>query len=143
MKKKILILTSFVSGMGGMEKVIERTNTILSKNEGYVTRVISLSGGRSNLANGRTKFFYTGEEPWIKNVNGVRLPFKSGLKLLDFMLHSSYVLLELLRYKPDYVVCTGFGQLVYANKLRKIFGFNYKIFSWPHFSIASGFGNIK
>lgn len=29
---KILILTSFVSGMG-VEKVIERTNTILSKNK--------------------------------------------------------------------------------------------------------------
>lgn len=143
MGKKILILTSFVSGMGGMEKVIERTNTILSKNKKYTTRIISLSGGQSNLMNGKTKFFYTGKESWISNINGSRFPFRSGIKYLDFILHTIYIFLVLIRYRPDYVVCTGFGQLVYANKIRNLFGLKYKVLSWPHFSIASGFGNIK
>ncbi|CVE49140.1 UDP-D-galactose:(glucosyl)lipopolysaccharide-1%2 C6-D-galactosyltransferase [Serratia marcescens] len=129
----------------GRNDLLIRTfpNTILSKNKKYTTRIISLSGGQSNLINGKTKFFYTGKESWINNINGSRFPFRSGIKHLDFILHAMYVFLVLIRYRPHYVVCTGFGQLVYANKIRNLFGLKYKLLSWPHFSIASGFGNIK
>lgn len=53
--KKILILTSFVSGMGGWKRLLSELIRFYLKQK-YTTRIISLSGGQSNLMNGKQSF---------------------------------------------------------------------------------------
>lgn len=45
---------------GGWKRLLSELIRFYLKQK-YTTRIISLSGGQSNLMNGKTKFFYTGK----------------------------------------------------------------------------------
>ncbi|AWQ47175.1 glycosyltransferase [Serratia marcescens] len=143
-KDKVLILTSYMSGNGGVERVIQRMFSMFKDDLSLDFCVISLSGGERNIEeNEHVKSIYRGQEGWLKNLKSYRLPINLRNKYLNFIMHFSYVFFYLCFNKVDYVICTGPAQSVYLKKLRTIFRFNYKIYAWPHFSITSNFGEFR
>jgi len=143
-KKKVLILTSYMSGNGGVERVIQRMFSIFKEDASFDLSVVSLSGGEKNITESeRAKSIYRGRERWLENLKSYRLPINLRSKYLNFMMHLIYMFLYLFLNKTDYIICTGPAQSLYLKKLRSLFGFKYKIYAWPHFSITSNFGEFR
>ena len=140
--KKIVIITSYLSGNGGIEKVIQRMNYVLPK-KNYSLRVLSLTGGNKVSKIDEKNIAMTGEEKWLDEIKNDRFPMGSRFRVINFIMHAIFCTVFLLRYRPEIVICTGPSQPVFLRKIRSIFFLKYKLFIWPHFSLSSGFGNFN
>ncbi|CAI1008002.1 Probable poly(glycerol-phosphate) alpha-glucosyltransferase [Serratia entomophila] len=142
--KRILVVTSYMSGNGGVERVIQRMNDLVSNDKDIDLTVVSLSSGEKNIGEHNKKMgFYRGKEEWLRPLKAYRFPFSSGSRLVNFFFHAAYMACFLLANKFDYVICTGPAQALYLSKLRKIFKFKFEIYAWPHFSLTSNYGDFS
>jgi len=142
--KKILILTSYMSGNGGIERVTQRMNDLLADEKGVDLTVVSLSGGDKNIGEDNKKpGFHRGKEEWLEPLKAYRFPFGFSSRLVNFFIHITYMFFFLLFRRFDYVICTGPAQALYLSKFKRFFRFRFEIFAWPHFSLTSGFGDFR
>lgn len=142
-RKKLLIVTSYMSGNGGVERIIQRVNSLVEEREDMELTVVSLSGGDKNIGENNKKIgFHRGKEDWLSTMKAHRFPFSVGSRLVNFSLHVTYMAYFLIRNHFDYVICTGPAQALYLSKLRKIFKLKFRIYAWPHFSLTSNFGDF-
>jgi len=143
-RKKILILTSYMSGHGGIERVTQRMNDLISKEDVMDLTVVSLSGGDKNIGEDNKKSgFYRGKEEWLTPLKSHRFPFGFSSRLVNFFIHIAYMTTFLLFNRFDYVICTGPAQAFYLRKLKRVFRFRFDIYAWPHFSLTSSFGDFR
>ncbi|EOF4702625.1 glycosyltransferase [Klebsiella oxytoca] len=140
--KKILLLTSYMSGHGGVEKVIERMYRLEQQlNVAFYT--ISLTDGNYIDKDGKENILATNSTQWIPKGKGRFLRINLKNKTLNFILHVIYVFIFILCNRIDGVIATGPIQPWYLNFMRKILRKKFFIFGWPHFSATSGFGDFK
>lgn len=139
--KKVLILTSYMSGTGGVEKVISRMSDLSSILDAEF-KIISLTDGVYTTNNGARKFLPIKKVDWM-NTNAIylRLDFKN--KKANFAAHSLYMAFYLFKNEFDFIFATGPAQVIYLKKIRSMFNLKFKVFSWPHFSLSSGFGDFS
>lgn len=143
-RKNMLIVTSYISGKGGIEKIIQRMNALVGEKKNMEVTVVSLTGGDKNIGENNKKMgFHRGVEDWLSAMNAYRFPFSFGSRLVNFIFHVAYMACFLIKNHFDYVICTGPAQALYLKKLRRIFKFKFKIFAWPHFSLTSSYGNFS
>lgn len=137
-----MIITSYLSGNGGIETVIQRMVNILPNNK-YSFEVLSLTGGNKVNDVENSLLCFTGSESWLTNIKNNRMPVGSKFKFVNFIMHSIFSFYFILKSRPDIIICTGPSQPVYLSKIKKIFNKKYRLLIWPHFSLNSGFGNFK
>lgn len=143
-RKNLLIVTSYMSGKGGIEKIIQRMNALLSDKKNLEITVVSLTGGDKNIGESNKKIgFHCGEEEWLFAMKAHRFPFSFGSRLVNFFFHVAYMVCFLIKNHFEYVICTGPAQALYLKKLRRIFNFRFKIYAWPHFSLTSHYGDFS
>lgn len=139
--KKILLLTSYMSGHGGVERVIERMYPLESDlNVRFTT--LSLTDGVFETPEKKT-FLSIKNKKWIPEGRGKYIKLNLKNKYLNILFHSIYVFIYLLFNRYDGVIATGPMQSYYLNKIRKITAGKFFIYAWPHFSVSSGFGDFN
>ncbi|WP_276972273.1 glycosyltransferase [Tatumella ptyseos] len=146
MRKKVLILTSYISGHGGMERVIDNITSIVNSNVdgevGYKVDVLSLSDGIYDNT-GIKRFLSSDNRNWVNSsiLRKTKIKFKN--KKLNSIYHFLYLICFLLKNDNyEYIISTGPGLCVLLEKIRSLTKNNFTIFGWPHFSASSGNGNF-
>jgi len=138
--KKILFLTSYMSGYGGVEKVTQRICKIVNNK----ISILSLSDGtykKSFLLNKLVD-----KVDWIPKSKGCYLRFMFSNKYINTLFHVLYTYNYILRDKPDVIIATGPMQIKYTRKLLQapfIRKKNIALYGWPHFSKESGYGDFN
>ena len=143
--KEIFIITSYLSGNGGIEKVIQEMMKIYPKHE-YHFNILSLTGGDDVKKVDKSIICYTGSESWLKKISEVdsfRFPFGSKIKLLNVLFHIIYSFFLVVKISPHAIICTGPSMPKYLSAFKRLLKKKYTIYMWPHFSLNSGFGKFK
>ena len=139
--KKVMLLTSYMSGNGGVEKVIERMYSF--ENELF-SRFYTLS-----LTDGTySKKYWFSIKPekskdWIPENRGRYLRINLHNKSLNLLVHFVYMLIFLSFNKFDVIIATGPIQSLYLKLVKRITLRKFKIVAWPHFSATSGYGDFN
>ncbi|EMO0471160.1 glycosyltransferase [Pluralibacter gergoviae] len=138
---KVMLLTSYMSGNGGVEKVIERMYS-LEKDLSSKFYTISLTDGIYMDENGIT-FSPVKCKNWIPKGRGRYLRVNLKSKPLNLLLHILYVLIFIFLNKFDVIIATGPIQSLYLKIIKKITLKKFQIIGWPHFSATSGYGDFN
>lgn len=133
--KKILIITSYLSGSGGMEEVIKRMKLTLKEHVDIT--VLSLSDGVYVKGSSKPKTY----KNWIHDSVYFRRSY--GDKKINSLLHFVICFKYLFRKKYDFVITTGPFQTRYISYIKKLLFAKFKIMGWPHFSSTSSFGKFE
>ena len=143
--KEMMIITSYLSGNGGIEKVIQEMMKIYPASDYHFT-ILSLTGGDGVKKVDENFFCHTGSEYWLKSISGVnsyRLPFGSKIKLLNVFFHIIYSFFLMVKINPHAIICTGPSMPKYLKAFKRLLKKKYIIYMWPHFSLNSGFGEFS
>lgn len=140
--KKIVIITSYLSGNGGIEQVLKRMHKIISEDE-FEFHILSLTGGNNVSKVSHNLITKTGCEDWLKDIPSKRFPYGSKLRILNYISHAFVSAFYLTKIKPDYVICTGPSHPLFLVWIRRLINLKFKILMWPHFSLDSGFGDFS
>ncbi|GAA0508646.1 lipopolysaccharide 1,6-galactosyltransferase [Tatumella terrea] len=140
--KRLLIVTSYISGNGGIERVIQKMDSILKDklSDKLVCEILSLSGGDCVEKARKCWISGTGNEKWLNGLNSTRVPLVSKFKIVTLFMHSVALLFKILFGGYSYVLCTGPFQVYLLKRIKEIFRKKYIIYAWPHFSLDAGHG---
>lgn len=146
MKKNILIVTSYISGHGGIERVSDNIIGLILRNNltkgQYKIDVLSLSDGIYN-GKGLKSIFPSESRTWLKNAGIIKSNIKIKPKILNTFYHFAYLYYFLSKNKDyDYIITTGPGLSILLSNVRKTLNLRFKLYGWPHFSATSGNGNF-
>lgn len=144
-QKNILILTSYISGHGGIESVINNINDIVTeelKGE-YKIDVLSLSDGVYKNKGFVSRMIPSSKINWFDSTSFHKTSFCLSNKKVNSIFHSAFLVYFLMKNKYDIILCTGPGLCYMLNRIKLICKFNFLIYGWPHFSINSGNGDFK
>lgn len=136
--KRIVIFTSYMSGKGGVEKIIQRMYESIPAD----IYTISLTDGTYE-EKGLIRCKSLSYDNWIPSGKGQYLRLKLFNRNLNTLLHFIWTFVFLSFKKVDYLVATGPMQVRYISKIIKILRKKTVLFAWPHFSKDSGFGDFN
>ncbi|WP_336983468.1 MULTISPECIES: lipopolysaccharide 1,6-galactosyltransferase [unclassified Cedecea] len=121
---KIAFVGEAVSGFGGMETVIKGVINAFQNKE---------------QPDDCSMFFFCRndkmDKQWLENID-VNYSFSNQrISFFRKLKHVSAFSKWIKGYRPDVVICIDVISCLLVNQARKKAGVNFKIFSWPHFSL--------
>lgn len=123
--KKLLILTPYLSGLGGTETVVAKLiKLFMENNTNYKIKLIVVGG--------------SADKRWLENIEYEGIQFSSNryIRLLQntiFLI--PYIFFILIKEKPDVVLSLHSILCVLVNKMRFFQRKKYTILSWIHYSL--------
>lgn len=142
--KNLLIITSYISGHGGMERIINKITNIVESSPLFTDvkiSVVSLSDGVY-----LNKKFYSKADrstDWIECSSKKIINGKFSITKLNKLYHVYHIVKVLKKEKFSHVISTGPGLCYLLSKVRWALKQDFTIFGWPHFSSSSGNGEFK